>query len=244
MKTTVALLIAGLCTAAAPALANPVQDRFTAAAASLDNRLGVDPRHPVAVEADDPVVTKALADMKASVDMLGTKAFPANEGTFDSVCERVTAVRNHVVAAGLNPAVQDQNLETLWQPLIQLEVMGAHCMALQIPYVSRAWMPDQFKVGGNRTAPALGVQAGSRGFFLKFTVGANTFPEISRGEYIREAAADAALYATVMPVAARKAVLDEITKKAPDIATKWPTEFAAVSAALSGTECSGLCTVQ
>lgn len=240
-----AALSALLCLAS-PALAAPSLDRFTAAATVIETRFGPEDAHRAPPPHTDPDVLKAFADMTASVDELGTAAFPADYTSFIQVCQRLNGLNRRYMTATTPSATVSSDV-AYQDDMSPLLVMTTRCMAMHMPFFNQFWasLPADQRTG-DRAAGIHQMQNGIHQLLLGL-VASSVQPVYNlpnRTRLITAAATYIDTYVPVLPVADRKVLLDQINANAPTLAKTWPKEAAVVMKALARTDCTDLCTVQ
>ncbi len=237
--------LSALLCVAGPALANPAQDRFDAAATALESRFGTQAEHPAPPPHSDPAVVKSFADMKASVDELGTATFPADYTSFMSVCQRLNLLnQRYMTAATGNPLV---TTDVAYQDdLAPLLAMTTRCMAVHMPFFNQVLgsVPAAQRTA-EQSAGIHQMQAGIHQLLLGLVVSSvqPTYSQVNRTQLIAAGATYIDAFVPALAVADRKVLLDQINANAPDLAKVWPKEAAVVMKSLARTDCTDLCAV-
>jgi hypothetical protein len=238
--------VSALLCLASPVWAHPAGDRFDAAATVLENKLGPEAENRTPPPHADPEVAKSFADMKASVDELGTDTYPADYDSFMGICQRLNGLnRRYMTAKPANPAVtSDVAFQDDLSPLL---VMTTRCMAVHMPFFNQFWaaLPQDQRTA-DRIAGIHQMQGGIRQLLLGLVASSvqPVYSKANRTMLITAGAAYADAFVEALPVADRQSLANQIKANAPDLAKSWPNEAAVVTKALARTDCTGLCTAQ
>jgi len=241
----VAAMSALLCLAS-PAWAHPAGDRFDAAATVLENKLGPEAENRTPPPHSDPDVLKSFADMKASVDELGTATYPADYESFMGICQRLNGLnRRYMIAKPADPAVTGD--AAFQDDLAPLLVMTTRCMAVHMPVFNQFWatLPEDQRTG-DRIAGIHQMQGGIRQLLLGLVASSvqPVYSKANRTMLITAGAAYVDAFVGALPVADRQSLADQIKANAPDLAKSWPKEADVLAKALARTDCTGLCVVK
>ncbi len=265
MKTILTAMLAAGLLAATTAHADtqtPAQ-RFAAAVEAMQTALG--PREAYQVPPSDPAIRQHLNDMRAAVAQLGTPAFPVDGmTTFANVCLPLAALPMQYILAGAgdvpgfaaDPAGQSQspaigslraaNMVKYQDETTLLMDASIRCDAQHMAFFNSYWnglSPDQRTAG--RIASVHQMQAGFAAMLFGAAADATlpTFTKANRDLSMSSAATYADAVASALPVATRQTLKTQIDQAAPGLATTYPAQYAAITKALAGTDCTGLCTV-
>jgi len=245
-KLRLAAALSALLFMAAPALANPAGDSFAAAATVLETRFGPEAEHRAPPPHTDPDVVKAFADMKASVDALGTPAFPADYDAFMSVCQRLNGLNRRYMTA-TTTSTQTSADVAYQDDVAPLLAMTTRCMAVHMPFFNQFWasLPADQRTA-ERAAGIRQMQGGIHQLLLGLMASSvqPVYSQANRTLLITAGAAYVDAFVPALPVADRKVLLDQVNANAPDLAKVWPKEAAVVMKSLARTDCTDLCTVQ
>ncbi len=249
-------------------LASPVHgqtaspaERFQNAVTWLDSRFGPEDeyRAPPAVDAD---AAEKFQDLVSSMEVYGSEDFPASEQSYLSVCVPLTKLTARYANAGAaaipgirenTPAasaqlshLQDRNVLAYQDETTILTALDVVCMALHTQVFTEDWEAMSAATRSTFAADIRGMQHGAMVMLDGLAIIADNQAISRHNQDIAVAALSgyADVYASILTVPDRKALLAAIRKNAPGLAKQYPAQFAAISKAFARTDCAGLCTVR
>ena len=260
-----AIIACSLLMCAAPSAfaqtSTPAQ-RYDAATKLILAKLGPAQEFRAPPAETDPGVAQSLADIKASMAVFGTDAFPIDGmTTFQSVCAPLAAMTVQYAMAGANtldpkadPAIQASKLATLenanaekYQDTLMIFGVGdARCAAMHLPFIANFWnsVPaaerTQTRIGGLRQ-----MQSGMSQILMGLVMTSiqSPYSQKNRDLAITTAATYVGAFSDGLTIDDRNALLATITQPGLGLSKAYPKEYAIIVGALSQSACSGLCTV-
>ena len=237
--------------------------RFATAAVALKASFGPPAEYRAAPSASDPEIAHDLSEIRDTMAVFGTPAFPVNGiTTFHTVCETLTALPQQYLLGGATavpgltgePSVTSPELANLLNAnglahqdeITLLGTSMVKCNALHMPWFAK--FVDGVPVAKRPQGMIDGVHQMQAGYaqMMQGTAASTSAPQLSPANRDLDVAALATYtdaIAAIMTVTERQRLKAQIDAVAPRLATDYPAQYAAIARALARTDCSGLCAI-
>lgn len=231
---------------------------FAEAVSSMLSRFGPAEERRLPPDPNEPGVSKDLATINASMALFGTEAFPVKfPETFTTVCAPLMQLTNAYSLAGQPSGTQamtqaqeiglrDKNGLLYQDQAIPIFTAEVKCFAVHMAGFHDHWsnLPASERTA-NRVRGLNMMRSGAE-MMVMGLVGSSVQTGLRTGNRklaIDAAAAHTAALVSILPVSKRTTMRQRILADFGPVKRAWPSQYAKVIAALSGTRCEALCKV-